>query len=132
VPRADGGGWRGCTGAGGRPRQRAERGRPPDGERVAGGPLKRPHATRKRALNAALDSDDNLPETLSRAWSKVKPEAGADRRRDLYLTREQRRALLDACADGLRDLVECVILTGCRAGDPARMRRSDYQVRNGR
>lgn len=124
--------WRDRMEAGIIPNLPAKRGRPTVPKPMSPASFKRTLTTLKAALNAALDSDDNLPETLSRAWSKVKPEAGADRRRDLYLTREQRRALLDACAGGLRDLVECVILTGCRPGDPARMRRSDYQVRNGR
>lgn len=124
--------WRDRMEAGIIPNLPAKRGRPTVPKPMSPASFKRTLTALKAALNAALDSDDNLPETLSRAWSKVKPEAGADRRRDLYLTREQRRALLDACAGGLRDLVECVILTGCRPGDPARMRRSDYQVRNGR
>src|SRR5699024_4137259 len=45
--------------------------------------------------------------------------------------REQRRALLEAAGDDLRDLLTCVALTGCRPGDPAAMLRKDYDDRTG-
>lgn len=110
----------------------AKRGRPAVSKPMSPSSFKRTFTALKAALNRGLTRDRTLPATLSREWSEVKAQEGADRRRELYLTREQRRALLDVCAGGLRDLVECVILTGCRPGDPAVMRRADYQVVEGR
>ncbi len=64
-------------------------------------------------------------------WESVKPHKDADGRRDLYLDIDQRRALLAKADDGVRDLMECIIHTGCRPGDPAAMLRKDYDARHG-
>jgi integrase len=61
----------------------------------------------------------------------MQPDKGADGRRDLYLDRAQRRALLAAAEGGVRDLIECVALTGCRPGDPAAVLRKGYDARTG-
>ena len=59
----------------------------------------------------------------------MKPLKEAGQRRGLYLEREQRRALLEAAEGPVRDLIECVALTGCRPGDPSLCLRSDYDGR---
>ena len=64
-------------------------------------------------------------------WQEIKPEKDADGRRDLYLDRAQRRALMEAADESLRDIVECLILTGCRPGDPALTLRKHYDGRTG-
>lgn len=84
----------------------------------------------KAALNLAVRKRHVSPER-SLEWESIRPEKDADGRRDLYLTKEQRRTLLAAVPDDLRPLVYCIALTGCRPGDPAAVRRRDYDGRNG-
>lgn len=86
--------------------------------------------TLKAALNRAV-SRREIPQDRSIEWNAIKPHKGADARRERYLDRAQRRALLDAMGGDLRDLAECVALTGCRPGDPAAMVRKDWDARNG-
>lgn len=107
-----------------------KRGRPPTVKPMTASAFKRNLTTLKAALNHGVNrryvSSDQAIE-----WESIKPEKNADGRRDLYLEREQRRALLDAAGPDLRDLIECVALTGCRPGDPVAMIRSDYDHRTG-
>lgn len=84
----------------------------------------------KAALNRAV-SRREIPQDRAIEWGAIKPHRGADTRRDLYLDKTQRRALLDAMEGDLRSLAECVALTGCRPGDPAAMLRKDWDARNG-
>lgn len=84
----------------------------------------------KAALNRAV-SRREIPHDRAVEWNAIKPHRGADGRRDVYLDKEQRRALLEAADDDLRDLLTCVALTGCRPGDPAAMLRRDYDARTG-
>lgn len=84
----------------------------------------------KAALNRAV-SRREIPHDRAIEWGSIKPHRGADGRRELFLDREQRRALLDAADGDLRDLLMCVALTGCRPGDPAAMLRKDYDKRTG-
>lgn len=84
----------------------------------------------KAALNRAV-SRREIPQERAIEWGSIKPYKGADARRERYLDREQRRALLAAMDKDLRDLAECVALTGCRPGDPAAMLRKDWDTRNG-
>lgn len=84
----------------------------------------------KAALNRAV-SRREIPKDRAIEWAAIKPHKNADGRRDIYLTRPQRRALLDATDGDLRDLLTCVALTGCRPGDPAAMVRKDYESRTG-
>lgn len=83
----------------------------------------------KAALNRAV-SRREIPQDRAIEWRAIKPHKGADARRERYLDKGQRRALLDAMGRDLRDLAECVALTGCRPGDPAAMLRKDWDVRN--
>ena len=82
----------------------------------------------KAALNRAV-SRREIPHDRAIEWGAIKPFKDADGRRDLYLTLEQRRALLAAAEGDLRDMMECIALTGCRPGDPAAMLRKDYDPR---
>ena len=82
----------------------------------------------KAALNRAV-SRREIPKERAIEWDAIKPHKNADGRRDIYLDREQRRALLEAAGDDLRDLLTCIALTGCRPGDPAAMLRKDYDKR---
>lgn len=84
----------------------------------------------KAALNRAV-SRREIPHDRAIEWQAIKPHKDADGRRGVYLTREQRRALLAAADDDLRALLSCVALTGCRPGDPAAMLRRDYDARTG-
>jgi integrase len=62
-------------------------------------------------------------------WKLAKPFAGASRRRDLYLDRDQRRALLDAATGAVRDLIEAAMLTGARAGELVNALRGQFDAR---
>lgn len=84
----------------------------------------------KAALNRAV-SRREIPHDRAVEWGAIKPHRDADGRREVYLDKEQRRALLAAAGDDLRDLLMCIALTGCRPGDPAAMLRKDYDIRTG-
>lgn len=64
-------------------------------------------------------------------WKLAKRFAGADKRRELYLDLEQRRALLNAAEGGIRDLMEAAILIGARAGELTALRRQCFDGRTG-
>jgi integrase len=84
----------------------------------------------KAALNRAV-SRREISHDRAVEWNAIKPHRDADGRREVYLDKKQRRALLDAAEGDLRDLLTCVALTGCRPGDPAAMLRKDYDARTG-
>lgn len=86
--------------------------------------------TLKAALNRAV-SRREISQDRAIEWGAIKPLKGADDRRECYLSAVQRRALLDAMDGDLRDLAQCVALTGCRPGDPAAMTRKDWDARTG-
>lgn len=67
------------------------------------------------------------------AWSRaLLPVKGAERRRDAYLTREQRRALLDAIdCPSLRALVACLCALPLRPGAIAALVAGDFDPRAG-
>lgn len=92
--------------------------------------LNRYLAAVKAALNRAV-SRREIPHDRAIEWGAIKPFKGAEGRRDIYLDRDQRRALLEAAEGDLRDLLTCIALTGCRPGDPAAMLRKDYDKRTG-
>lgn len=87
-------------------------------------------ATFKAAMNRAA-SRREIPADRAIEWGAIKPYKEADGSRELYLDRDQRRALLESAPADLRDLLTCIALTGCRPGDPAAMLRKDYDHRNG-
>jgi integrase len=84
----------------------------------------------KAALNRAV-SRREISHDRAVEWSAIKPHRDADGRREVYLEKTQRRALLEATDGDLRDLLTCIALTGCRPGDPAAMLRKDYDARTG-
>ena len=108
----------------------ATKGRPPQSK-----PLSKATANRMRtplvaALNRAV-ARRYVDKERAIEWDSVKPHKAAGARRDLYLDRAQRRALLEHAEPAVRDLMECIVLTGCRPGDPAAVLRRDYDARSG-
>lgn len=86
-------------------------------------------ATLKAALNAALH---NRLVATDAGWKTVKafPKVGA-RRKDAFLGREQRTALINACPDDLQLLVKAMLLTGARPGELATLNACDFDKRLG-
>lgn len=84
----------------------------------------------KAALNRAVARRE-IPHDRAIEWNAIKPHKDAEKRRELLLDKAGRNALLDAMTYDLRDLGQCVALTGCRPGDPAAMLRSDWDGVNG-
>jgi integrase len=73
-------------------------------------------AALKAALNLAVKTRLVSIEK-AREWHDLKRLKDLGQRPDLYLDRNQRRGLRDACQGAVRDLVEAAMLTGCRAGE---------------
>jgi integrase len=82
----------------------------------------------KAALNLAR-RNKHAPAALAVELAAVAPHKNAGKRRDLYLDIKQRRALLKAASGALRDLIEAVIVTGCRAGELTSMTRGAFDDR---
>lgn len=120
--------WRDRVEKGDLPPLPVKRGRPPVAKPLAKSSINRMRTTLVAALNHAVARRKASPDTAFE-WSSVKPLKDASQRRGLYLERGQRRALLDAADGPVRELIECVALTGCRPGDPALCLRSDYDGR---
>jgi integrase len=103
---------------------------PPEPRRRTPATMNRDMTYLRAALNLA--KADRLLVT-DMAWSRaLLPIKNAERRRDTYLTREQRRALLDAiqCAS-LRALVACLCALPLRPGAVAALTVGDFDVRAG-
>ncbi|WP_423166814.1 integrase arm-type DNA-binding domain-containing protein [Stenotrophomonas maltophilia] len=120
--------WRERVEKGDLPPLPVKRGRPPVAKPLARSSINRIRTTLVAALNHAVARRKVSPD-LAFEWNAVKPLKDAGQRRSLYLEREQRRALLEAAEGPVRDLIECVALTGCRPGDPSLCLRSDYDDR---
>lgn len=120
--------WRDRVEKGDLPPLPVKRGRPPVAKPLARSSINRIRTTLVAALNYAVARRKVSPD-LAFEWNAVKPLKDAGQRRGLYLEREQRRALLEAAEGPVRDLIECVALTGCRPGDPSLCLRSDYDGR---
>ncbi len=120
--------WRDRVEKGDLPPLPVKRGRPPVPKPLARSSLNRIRTTLVAALNHAVARRKVSPD-LAFEWNAVKPLKDAGQRRGLYLERTQRRALLEAAEGPVRDLIECVALTGCRPGDPSLCLRSDYDGR---
>jgi hypothetical protein len=120
--------WRDRVEKGDLPPLPVKRGRPPVAKPLARSSINRIRTTLVAALNHAVARRKVSPD-LAFEWNAVKPLKDAGQRRGLYLEREQRRALLAAAEGPVRDLIECVALTGCRPGDPSLCLRSDYDGR---
>ncbi len=85
-------------------------------------------ATLRAALNLAVENR-RAPANLAQEWRSVKQYKGADGRREIYLDREQRRALLLAASGAIRDLIEAALVTGARPGELASAARSAFDSR---
>ncbi|PTT64315.1 integrase family protein [Stenotrophomonas sp. HMWF003] len=120
--------WRDRVEKGDLPPLPVKRGRPPVAKPLAKSSVNRMRTVLVAALNHAVARRKASPD-VAFEWNSVKPLKDASQRRGLYLEREQRRALLDAAVGPVRDLIECVALTGCRPGDPAICLRADYDGR---
>lgn len=83
----------------------------------------------KAALNLALR---NRLVATDAGWKTVRAfgKVGA-RRKDAFLSMEQRTALLKACPDDLKMLVKAMLLTGARPGELASLNASDFDKRLG-
>lgn len=120
--------WRERVEKGELPPLPVKRGRPPVARPLARSSINRIRTTLVATLNHAVARRKASPD-IALEWNAVKPLKDAGQRRGLYLERPQRRALLEAADGPVRDLIECVALTGCRPGDPALCLRSDYDSR---
>ncbi len=85
-------------------------------------------ASLKAALNLALR--DRVVATDA-GWKTVVPFRGVGRRREHYLTLEQRRALIEACPDDLALFVKAHLLTPARPGEIAGLSVRDFDRKNG-
>lgn len=99
-----------------------------DSERRAKDSINRNLATFKAALNMALA--DRLVSTDA-GWKTVTAFEKVGRRRELFLSREQRAALLAACPPGLRELVHGLMLTALRPGELAAANAGDFDKKHG-
>lgn len=105
------------------------KGRPPNAKPLSKATVNRMRTTLVAALNRAV-SRRKVTQDRVIEWANVKPYAKVGNRRQLYLDRDQRRALLANAGADLRDVMECMALTGCRPGDPAAVLRRDYDARH--
>lgn len=81
----------------------------------------------RAALNLALDQGDVLTD---RAWrSALRPADAPAKRRNLYLDRTQRRALIDTLPDDLAAFVRGLCVLPLRPGALAAMTVSDFDAR---
>ena len=85
-------------------------------------------ASLKAALNLALK--DRLVATDA-GWKTVVPFRGVGQRRKAVLDAPQRKALLEACTDDLRQLAKALLLTGARCGEIAAANVADFDKWNG-
>lgn len=122
--------WRGRLERGDLAPLPVKKGRPPKAKPLSRGAFNRMRTPLVAALNRAVARRRLSPDRAIE-WQSVKPYRDADQRRDLYLDRDQRRALLANASADIRDVMECIALTGCRPGDPAAMLRKDYDARHG-
>ena len=99
-----------------------------EAERRAKDSINRNLATLKAALNMALS--DRLVSTDA-GWKTVTKFEKVGRRRELFLSREQRGELLSACPDGLHELVQGLMLTALRPGELAASNVGDFDKKHG-
>ena len=101
-----------------------------DGLNLSPGGSNRTLTAVKAALNLAV-RERNVDPAQAREWADVKPLPGGNKRRDLFLDLEQRRALLASSSGAIHDLIEACILTGARAGELVHARRNQLELRTG-
>lgn len=123
--------WRGRVECGELPELPTKKGRPPKAKPISRASFNRMRTPLVAALNRAVSRRKVHPDRAIE-WESVKPyDVEEEATGDIYLDRDQRRALLASANGDVRDLIECVIWTGCRAGDPAAVLRRDYDARHG-
>ena len=121
--------WRDRIESGQLPALPVKKGRPPTAKPLTKATVNRMRTTLVAALNRAV-SRRKVTQDRVIEWANVKPYEKVGNRRELYLDRDQRRALLANAGADLRDVMECMALTGCRPGDPAAVLRRDYDARH--
>jgi integrase len=105
---------------------RSKRGQPVTRKRSAA-TVNRDMTVLRAALNKALLQGDALTD---RAWrSALRPSRGADNRRNLYLDRAQRRALIDALPADAATFVRGLCLLPLRPGALAALLVGDFDAR---
>ena len=105
------------------------KGRSPNPKALSKSSFNRMRVPLVAALNYAV-TRRKLHRDQAIEWESLKPyEASGEG--DLYLDIAQRRALLKHAKGDVRDLIECMMTTGCRAGDPAALLRREYDPRTG-
>jgi integrase len=82
----------------------------------------------KAALNHAVKTRLAGP-NLAHEIRHVLPFENAAKRRELFLDRAQRQALLAAASGSLRDLIEAAAYTGARPGELVKLLRSAFDAR---
>ena len=97
--------------------------------------VRRRRATANRVLTilkAALNYAWKEGKTVSDSpWRKVKPFRNVDAPVVRYLTEDQVTRLVNACSEDFRLLVQGALLTGCRYGELAALRMSDFNPDSG-
>lgn len=89
--------------------------------------LNRDMTALRAALNRAFEDGDVLTD---QAWRvALKPVKNADRRRDVYLTREERRAILASLPDDAAAFVRGLCALPLRPGALAELRADDFNPR---
>jgi integrase len=82
----------------------------------------------KAALNHAFHDGRVATDEV---WRKVKPFREVDAPIVQFLSGDECRRIVNACDGAFRNLVRAALLTGCRYGELARMRSSDFNARAG-
>jgi integrase len=84
------------------------------------------------ALKAALNfAKKNGLVVIDSAWGNVQKFKDVGRRREHFLTIDQRRALLAACEPDIRMFCEAILLTAARPGEIAKIQARDFDRNNG-
>lgn len=97
---------------------------PPNTRERSPSSVNREMAPLRAALNKVLKA--GTPNTNADWQSALKPFPNADRRRDLYLTKEQRRELLNQIPVNERPFFEVLCLLPIRPGALSRLKVGDY------
>jgi len=79
--------------------------------------------TLKAALNHAV-VEGEVADTG--AWTAVRPFKNVDAPKVRYLSDDESLRLTNACQDDLRQIVTAALLTGCRYGELAQLKASDF------
>jgi integrase len=119
------------------PRVRSKKGAPvryreltddPDSARRRKATANRPLTILKASLNHAWREGKAATDE---AWRRVTPFHNVDAPRIRYLTQEQCTTLLAACEPTFRKLVQAALYSGCRYGELAALRVSDFDPASG-